>query len=149
MHDVPADATLVGGPAFGDEVAVACRDPYGCWGWLLPRRESSDPFFSADDVDLLAAVSLDLAAITRRIWSFQTPTASLPQAGVVILDDHLRFTSLTVIARMARAAHRPRARFGRTHYPVRRRISAQRVALVRRSVCQHSPADRGRRVGGP
>src|SRR5439155_20360780 len=40
----------------GDEAAVACRDAFGCWGWVKAYRDSTDRTFTRADVDFLADV---------------------------------------------------------------------------------------------
>ena len=79
----------------GDEITVACRDVYGFWGWLLPRRATSDPHFSDDDIALLAAASPDIAVLTRRVLAHPAGHAPASQPGTLILDSDLRFISWT------------------------------------------------------
>jgi DNA-binding CsgD family transcriptional regulator len=79
----------------GDEVSVACRDGYGLWGWLLPRRETSDPHFSDEDTALLAAVSPDIAVLTRRVLARPAREAPLARPGTIIVDSDLQFLTWT------------------------------------------------------
>jgi DNA-binding CsgD family transcriptional regulator len=83
----------------GDEVTVACRDAYGSWGWLLPRREASDPHFSDDDTALLAAMSPDIAVLTRRVLARPPAQAQAFRPGTVILGTSLELLSWTDAAR--------------------------------------------------
>src|SRR5437588_769296 len=50
----------------GDEAALACRDALGCWGWIKAYRDSDDPGFAEEDLDLLAQVGPSLGSAMRR-----------------------------------------------------------------------------------
>jgi DNA-binding CsgD family transcriptional regulator len=84
----------------GDCFFLACRDRHGCWGWMNAARESSDPPFSAEDIQLLNDVSASLGAAMRQITrGGETAHADSPPPGVIICDHHLRETSWTPQAR--------------------------------------------------
>jgi DNA-binding CsgD family transcriptional regulator len=81
----------------GDEAVVACRDAFGCWGWIKAYRDGGDRWFEDADLDLLASASSSLAAIVRRRVTDQHTTSVLEQqsAGVIVLDSDLRPLSRT------------------------------------------------------
>jgi DNA-binding CsgD family transcriptional regulator len=85
----------------GDEAVLACRDALGCWGWIKAYRDSGDPAFTEDDLELLAAVGPSLGSALRRGIDGAAPTADVaPSApGVIVLDRDLRVVGCTVGAR--------------------------------------------------
>jgi DNA-binding CsgD family transcriptional regulator len=85
----------------GDEAVLACRDALGCWGWIKAYRDSGDPAFTDDDLELLAAVGPSLGSALRRRIGGATPIAGgLPSApGVIVLDGDLNAISWTAEAR--------------------------------------------------
>ena len=101
----------------GDEAAVACRDAFGCWGWVKAYRDSTDRTFTRADVDFLADVGPILgSALRRSIRGERTCTAAPASvAGVLVLDRQLQVVKWTAAAR-ARIDHLPGAevyaRFG-------------------------------------
>ena len=91
----------------GDCFFLACRDPFGTWGWVNASRERSDRPFDDQDVRLLDELSASVGVAMRRLMTAD-PGAhadSLPP-GVIICDHHLRETSWTP------AAHRWLAQLG-------------------------------------
>jgi DNA-binding CsgD family transcriptional regulator len=84
----------------GDEAVVACRDAFGCWGWIKAYRDSGDRWFEDADLDLLASVASSLASIVRRRLTDESGTCVLePQPpGVIVLDPDLRPVSRTASA---------------------------------------------------
>jgi DNA-binding CsgD family transcriptional regulator len=85
----------------GDEAVVACRDPFGCWGWIKLNRERSDRRFAERDLDLLAELGAVLGSVSRRSLSCASD-GSVPvqrPPGVIVLDTQLRLVSLTAGAR--------------------------------------------------
>jgi DNA-binding CsgD family transcriptional regulator len=85
----------------GDEAVLACRDALGCWGWIKAYRNSADPCFAQDDLDLLAEVGASLgSALRRRISGGSNGAVAAPSApGVIVLDRDLRPVSWTGGAR--------------------------------------------------
>ena len=84
----------------GDEAVLACRDALGCWAWIKAYRDSGDPAFTDDDLELLAAVGPSLgSALRRRIRA--APRGDRPPSapGVIVLDRDLRAVSWTAGAR--------------------------------------------------
>jgi DNA-binding CsgD family transcriptional regulator len=82
----------------GDEAALACRDALGCWGWIKAYRDSGDPAFTDDDLELLAAVGPSLGSALRRgIDGAALATADVPPSapGVIVLDRDLRVVGWT------------------------------------------------------
>ncbi|HXJ66153.1 MAG TPA: helix-turn-helix transcriptional regulator [Actinomycetota bacterium] len=76
----------------GDVAAVACRDAFGCWGWIEAYRDSSDRPFSEDALELLAEVGPTLGHALRRTTQRPrnpTPGAPSPTTGILILDAEL------------------------------------------------------------
>jgi DNA-binding CsgD family transcriptional regulator len=86
----------------GDDIAAACRDAHGCWGWLIAQGASDDRPFSDQDAKLLDDVSGTLAALSRRAFVAApnyAPGTDPSPPGVVILDQQLNQTSWTPSAR--------------------------------------------------
>ena len=85
----------------GDEVALACRDALGCWGWIKAYRDSGDPAFSEEDLELLAAVGPGLGtACDARATRRPSRRPCRPAApGVIVLDQALQPVSWTAGAR--------------------------------------------------
>jgi DNA-binding CsgD family transcriptional regulator len=75
----------------GDEAVVACRDAFGCWGWIKAYRDGGDRWFDDADLDLLASVTSSLARIVRRRLTDERGAGELePHApGVIVLDSAL------------------------------------------------------------
>src|SRR5262249_57665956 len=55
----------------GDMATVACRDSYGCWGWIEAYRNRADRAFDAEDVELLAHVGPALGSALRRTFTVE------------------------------------------------------------------------------
>jgi DNA-binding CsgD family transcriptional regulator len=85
----------------GDEAIVACRDAFGCWGWIKAYRDSDDARFGEQELELLAQVGPSLgSALRRRINSTSGDgVAALSPPGVIVLDRDLRLVSWTTGAR--------------------------------------------------
>jgi len=81
----------------GDIAAVACRDAYGCWGWLETYRDASERPFSDADLDLLAATAPAMAvALRRSVLEVRGDGADRSDPpGVLVLDRDLRPVSRT------------------------------------------------------
>lgn len=85
----------------GDIAAVACRDTFGCWGWIELYRDRSDRAFTEDEVDLLADVAPHLGSGLRRqvsVLATHGPVVVRPP-GVLVMDHDLAVRSLTASAR--------------------------------------------------
>jgi DNA-binding CsgD family transcriptional regulator len=85
----------------GDEAVLACRDALGCWGWIKAYRDSTDPCFAEEDLDLLTEVGPSLgSALRRRINGARDGAVAAASApGVIVLDRDLRPSSWTAGAR--------------------------------------------------
>ena len=90
------------GVGIADEAAVACRDAFGCWGWLKAYRDSGDRPFTADEIELLAQVGPTIGGALRRSLAREQPSDSVAvdsAPGVVILDRGLSPVAETAAAR--------------------------------------------------
>jgi DNA-binding CsgD family transcriptional regulator len=84
----------------GDVAAVACRDAFGCWGWIEAYRDGADRPFEEHDLDLLASVGPRLASALRRTMFANDGAVAIPVApAVIVLDSNLRLVSSTAGAR--------------------------------------------------
>jgi hypothetical protein len=85
----------------GDEAVLACRDALGCWGWIKAYRDSGDPAFTEEELELLAAVGPSLGSALRTGIGGVTGTAngSSSEPGVIVLDRDLHAISSTAGAR--------------------------------------------------
>ncbi len=84
----------------GDEAVVACRDAFGCWGWIKTYRDRSDPSFTADDIDLLVDLGPLLGSVVRRrVAAGRRTVPSVPMSpGVIVLGPDLAPVSWTASA---------------------------------------------------
>jgi DNA-binding CsgD family transcriptional regulator len=85
----------------GDEAVVACRDAFGCWGWIKAYRDGADRSFEEPDLELLASITASLASLTRRRFT-EASGGAVPEAsppGVIVLDPDLQPASRTASAR--------------------------------------------------
>jgi DNA-binding CsgD family transcriptional regulator len=84
----------------GDVAAVACRDAFGCWGWIEAYRDCADRPFDAHDLDLLAGVGPGMAYALRRTMFEHDGAVAVPvPPAVVVLDSNLQLVSWTASAR--------------------------------------------------
>jgi DNA-binding CsgD family transcriptional regulator len=88
----------------GDVAAVACRDQFGCWGWIEAYRDDDDRRFDDEDLALLAVVGRRLgSALRRHCMSPVDGHPAGPEApdppGVLVLDAELRVVGATAAAR--------------------------------------------------
>jgi DNA-binding CsgD family transcriptional regulator len=85
----------------GDVAAVACRDAFGCWGWVEAYRDSGDRPFEQGELDLLARVGRSLGSALRRraIRTADRPAAEPGAPGMMVLDSALKLVSSTAGAR--------------------------------------------------
>jgi DNA-binding CsgD family transcriptional regulator len=86
----------------GDDIAAACRDAHGCWGWVIAQGGSDDRPFSDQDAKLLDEVSGTLASLSRSAFVAApkyAATSDPSPPGVVILDQQLNQMSWTPSAR--------------------------------------------------
>jgi len=83
----------------GDELMTACRDHHGCWGSVELMRDSDDPPFADDDLDLLHGLAPSLGSLLRRGLRERDPAPRSPGAtlapATLIVDAELRPTSWT------------------------------------------------------
>lgn len=81
----------------GDEAVVACRDAFGCWGWIKAYRDSGDRCFGDADLELLASVTSALARIVRRRVTDERAHVKLEPRppGVIVLAPDLTPVSRT------------------------------------------------------
>ncbi len=78
----------------GDVAAVACRDEFGCWGWIEAYRDRDDAPFNQIELDLLAQAGGILATVLRRKGAYATGGfVDARQPGVVIFDSELSMVS--------------------------------------------------------
>jgi hypothetical protein len=85
----------------GDEAILACRDTVGCWGWIKAYRDTDDPSFTEQDLELLGRVGPPLgSALRRRLGEGDRDIPPPPRSpGVVVLNNDLRAVSWTAGAR--------------------------------------------------
>ena len=81
----------------GDEAVVACRDVFGCWGWIKAYRDRADRAFEDADLDLLTGVASSLGSVVRRSVIEASGEGALePSApAVIVLDSDLSPVSRT------------------------------------------------------
>jgi DNA-binding CsgD family transcriptional regulator len=86
----------------GDEAVVACRDAFGCWGWIKAYRDGSDKWFDDEDLGLFASVSSSLASIVRRRLTDEGGICAVSSQppGIIVLDADLKPMSQTASARV-------------------------------------------------
>jgi DNA-binding CsgD family transcriptional regulator len=119
----------------GDVAAVACRDTFGCWGWIEAYRDCADQPFEEHDLDLLAGISPRLASALRRtMFAHDGAVAAPVPPAVVVLNSNLQLSSWTADAHSwidALPSARLFARFGMLPsviYPAATLARAQRSA---------------------
>jgi DNA-binding CsgD family transcriptional regulator len=85
----------------GDEAVAACRDPFGCWGWIKAYRDGGDRPFDDGDLELLASAGSSLSSALRRGFTAAMPSnAHGPTTpGVIVLNPDLSVASRTAGAR--------------------------------------------------
>lgn len=129
----------------GDVAAVACRDAFGCWGWIEAYRDGADRSFEEQDLALLASVGAKLGSALRRTMFAHSGAVAVPvPPAVIVLDANLHLLSWTEGARAwldALPSARLFAQFGMLPsvvYPAatlaRTRLSAARAHALLRAV---------------
>jgi DNA-binding CsgD family transcriptional regulator len=85
----------------GDEAVVACRDPFGCWGWIKAYRDAGERPFDDEDLKLLASAGASLSPALRRGFTAAAPgnLHEPPAPGVIVLNPDLSVASRTAGAR--------------------------------------------------
>jgi len=85
----------------GDLAAAACRDAFGCWGWIEVYRGDSDRRFEDGDVELLASAGRIVGTVLRRSLTarFDITAAEPRKPGVIVLKPDLGVLSSTESAR--------------------------------------------------
>jgi len=128
----------------GDIAVLACRDQFGCWGWMQAYRDGGDRPFCEGDLEFLASVGPVLGAALRHGLGFTPPpdrdAAQPGPTGVIVLDADLGVVDATAGARACIGAH-PLARLfaawgmlPATIYPVATRARAGRAATGARAL---------------
>jgi DNA-binding CsgD family transcriptional regulator len=83
----------------GDELMTVCRDRHGCWGSVELMRDSDEPLFDEQDVELLHELAPLLGTLLRRslVTGAQPVTSEKPPLppATLILDAELRPASWT------------------------------------------------------
>lgn len=76
----------------GDEAVVACRDDFGCWGWLKVYRGDDEQSFGEQEVDLMRDAAPLLATGLRRSLARAGPEGArtVRPPAFLLLDKHLR-----------------------------------------------------------
>lgn len=76
----------------GDEAIVACRDDFGCWGWLKTYRGDDERPFGEQEIDLMREAAPMLGAGLRRSLARGFPDGAVvtPPPGFLLLDSDLR-----------------------------------------------------------
>lgn len=98
---------VLGPVGIGDVAAVACRDAFGCWGWVELYRDRSDHAYADADVELLGELGPALGTALRRRVAVRPSTggeAQVPPPGVLVLDADLGLVSQTAAGRAWTAA---------------------------------------------
>lgn len=93
---------VLGPVGIGDVAAVACRDSFGCWGWVELYRDRSDHAYDDADVELLGQLGPALGRALRRrvrVRPAAEGSAGVPPPGVLVLDADLGLVSQTAAAR--------------------------------------------------
>jgi DNA-binding CsgD family transcriptional regulator len=85
----------------GDEAVVACRDPFGCWGWIKAYRDQGERPFDDDDLELLASAGSGLSSALRRGFTTVAPGGAHEPAApaVIVLNPDLSIASRTAGSR--------------------------------------------------
>jgi DNA-binding CsgD family transcriptional regulator len=85
----------------GDVAIVACRDAYGCWGWIELYRDSGDRPFDEDELALLGECGPATGSALRRraMRPCEVSKVEAPPPGTLVLDRDLRPVSWTMGAR--------------------------------------------------
>jgi DNA-binding CsgD family transcriptional regulator len=85
----------------GDVAIIACRDAQGCWGWIELYRDSGDPAFDIDALELLESVGPTIGSALRRHAMPRRADSVEPASapGTLVLDRDLRPVSWTTGAR--------------------------------------------------
>lgn len=101
LHRSPRWDDVLGPAGIGDVAMLACRDRYGCWGWLELYRDRNDRPFAGQDLQLLARLSPVLGAAQRlRVSAGPSVRSAQPRgAGVILLDPDLHLLGRTDAAR--------------------------------------------------
>ncbi len=83
----------------GDVAAAACRDAFGCWGWVEVYRDRSDHEFTDVEIELLGQLGPELGGALRRQVSVRGGGgAAASSPGILLLDHDLNVVSQTAAA---------------------------------------------------
>ena len=84
----------------GDVAILACRDTWGCWGWIELYRDHTDRAFDEQELQLLVSIGPGIGeALRLRAMAHGAEHAEAPPAGTLVLDRDLRPVSWTTGAR--------------------------------------------------
>jgi DNA-binding CsgD family transcriptional regulator len=85
----------------GDEAVAACRDAFGCWGWIKAYRDRGERPFDDDDLELLAYAGASLSSALRRGFTTAVPGSAHEPAppAVMVLNPDLSVASRTAGSR--------------------------------------------------
>jgi len=91
------------GVGIGDIAVVACRDEFGCWGWVEAYRDNGGRPFEDGDLEFLASIGPALGSVLRRGLGFVPPpdgdAATPSTTGVIVLNADLSVADATTGAR--------------------------------------------------
>jgi DNA-binding CsgD family transcriptional regulator len=82
----------------GDVAAAACRDAFGCWGWVEVYRDRSDHEFTEAEIELLGQVGPELGGVLRRQVRDPGGRGVATSPGILVLDHDLIVVSQTAAA---------------------------------------------------
>jgi DNA-binding CsgD family transcriptional regulator len=76
----------------GDEAVVACRDDFGCWGWLKVYRDDDQRSFGEQEIATMREAAPMLGAALRRslACAFPDGAGTMRPPASLLLDIHLR-----------------------------------------------------------
>ena len=84
----------------GDVAILACRDTWGCWGWIELYRDSADRAFDEQELQLLESIGPGVGeALRLRAMAHGAEHTDAPPPGTLVLNRDLRPVSWTTGAR--------------------------------------------------
>jgi len=84
----------------GDVAILACRDTWGCWGWIELYRDSADRAFDEQELQLLESIGPAIGeALRLRAMARGAEHTDAAPPGTLVLDRDLRPVSWTTGAR--------------------------------------------------
>jgi DNA-binding CsgD family transcriptional regulator len=102
LEHSPRWVEIFGPLGYGDDLRAALKVDGACWGYLALHRAHDRGRFDAEEVELVAEVSGELAAALRTALLLESvPTEDAPDApGLLVLDDALEVQSATPAAEL-------------------------------------------------